>query len=655
MAVITLRDIQRIAEQESSRHMHFYIGVEHLFIAMTKLQNGMTNAVLEYVDIEPRFIRYSIRQEIGTGEDGRYWSGFRQSPRAQLVTDTAQKYAGIHTATEQHVLLAIIDEGDSIPTRILAEHKVDLDQLRLIVDNWSPHMQAEIPPVPIEITAAKLDLDNDERIVLQRMFRAYQKVTVERELGGSYTGARLLVVRPQRNQRNEALVVVKIAERGIILHEQRHYETYVKNTFPPTTAHLLDTPALPENCALGGLKYALVKPAGSPDPINLQVYAEQNTPTEIGYLLREGVYKVYAESLWWERQRFRFGVWREYEHVLPPALEIDFIGTQFDGSGTVIEPMGSWSRQDSINISEIVILRNFAVQKVRYSQASMQVSAGGGTEAVNRASKVEVVNMGKTVRQFRRGEVIEFLVGRVQRRRTDILQEQIALLDPPFKLHRPGFTHPFLGELPNPLQHVSNFLEKHLRGYLSIIHGDLHLGNILVGPGGDAWLIDFALVREGHTLFDWAMLEVSVLCTIVAPRLEAGWQGIWRALYLLHQINNLEYHMNWDETPLADAFRTIAQLREIVADNLTRPDRWHEYHTALMMLALRGVGWTETTTIQTRRLLFGVAAMSIFTTQQSERGELTTHDGTHEMPTDTHHQLPPDLTSDNLPPSSDSY
>lgn len=655
MTVITLRDIQRVAEQESSRHMHFYIGVEHLFIAMTKLQNGMTNAVLEYIDIEPRFIRYSIRQEIGTGEDGRYWSGFRQSPRAKLVTDTAKKYAGIHTATEKHVLLAIIDEGDSIPVRILQEHKVDLDQFRLIVDNWSPHMQTELPPVPIDIQDETLQLSDDEQTVLQRMFRAYQKVTVERELGGSYTGARLLVVRPQRNHRNEALVVVKIAERGTILHEQRHYETYVKNTFPPTTAHLLDTPALPEDCALGGLKYALVKPAGSPDPINLQAYAKQKSPTEIGHLLREGVYKVYAEPLWWERQRFRFGVWREYEHVLPPALELEFIGTQSDASGTVIEPMGSWSRQDTIAVGELILLRNFAVQKVHYGKGMMQVSAGGGAEAVNRASKVEFVNMGKAVRQFRRGEVIELLVGRVKRTRDDILQEQIGLLDPPFKLRRDSFTHPFLGELPNPLHYVSNFLEKHLRGYLSIIHGDLHLGNILVGPGGDAWLIDFALVREGHTLFDWAMLEVSVLCTIVAPRLDDGWQGIWQALYLLHQINNLDYHMNWDESALADGFRTIAQLREIVEDNLTRSDRWHEYHTALMLLALRGLGWTETTSIQTRRLLFGVAALSILTTRQSERGELTTHGGTHEMPTETNRRLPPDLTSDNLPPSSDSY
>ena len=44
---------------------------------------------------------------------------------------------------------------------------------------------------------------------------------------------------------------------------------------------------------------------------------------------------------------------------------------------------------------------------------------------------------------------------------------------------------------------------------MSKIHGDLHLGNILIGPAGDAWLIDFEWTRLGHTLLDWAGLEAA--------------------------------------------------------------------------------------------------------------------------------------------------
>lgn len=42
-----LRDILINARQESIRMQHYYIGVEHLFIGMLALQNGLTGALIE--------------------------------------------------------------------------------------------------------------------------------------------------------------------------------------------------------------------------------------------------------------------------------------------------------------------------------------------------------------------------------------------------------------------------------------------------------------------------------------------------------------------------------------------------------------------------------------------------------------------------------
>lgn len=280
----------------------------------------------------------------------------------------------------------------------------------------------------------------------------------------------------------------------------------------------------------------------------------------------------------------------------------------------------------------------------------MQVAAGGGAEAVNRSSKVEIIGLGKNIRQFRRGEVIDKLVGRVHRRREDILFDQVMLLEPDFDVNVPKLTNiPYLDEVPNPLFHVSEFLERHVRGYMSIIHGDLHLGNILVGPAGDAWLIDFALVREGHSLFDWAVLEISILTITIAQHFEEDWDSVWYTAYLLKQINNFQYHANWENTPLAESIRTISQLREIVQENLTQSDKWHEYYIALMMVALRGLSWDSSASKGVRRLLFAVAALSIQTAIRAEKGQLTTQGGTAEMPTDAHRRMPPDVSSSNDP------
>ncbi|MCI0714082.1 MAG: phosphotransferase [Chloroflexi bacterium] len=641
MAVVTLRDIRRVAEQESVRHFHYYIGVEHLFIAMTKIKHGITNVVLEQVGIEPRFIRYTIRHEIGVNEDGRYWSGFRETPRARRVLETAQKYAGIHSPTEQHLLLAILDEGDSTPIRVLEENDVNIKDLRLIASNWSPKLRPVLPRVPIEIHDEQLELSDEERLVIERMFRQHSRVIIERELSGGFTGARLLVVEPHQVNWSEARVVVKIADRNSILHEQHHYEVYVKDTFPPTHAHLKSNPSLPEESTLGGLKYSLVTPNNRTDPVDLRAYANEVSPRELGNLIFDSIYKVYEKPLWQRHDRFRFGVWREYEHVLPAALEVEFLDLKAADSGEVLEPLGPWSRDELIETGQIVVLRDFVVNKIRYKEGRMQLTAGSAPEAVNRSSKVEVSDVGQLIKQFRRGEVIEVLVAQVRRQRKDMLRDYVLQLDPPFNVDEETIPD-VLGDLPNPLFYVNEFLKRNVRGYLSLIHGDLHLGNILVGPAGDAWMIDFALVREGHALFDWAVLEISVLTTVVAPLIDDGdWEDVWAALALINKINNLQYHMDWDESLLADSLRVVVKIREIVAENLAIAGKWQEYHIALFMLALRGLTWLDTSSVQARRLLFGLASLAVVSTLDFDSGKLSTGN-IGDLPTGTLNQYQDD-------------
>ncbi|MBZ0317612.1 MAG: phosphotransferase [Anaerolineae bacterium] len=631
MATIGLKDILAISEQESAHHHHYYIGVEHLFIALTKLQNGLTNAILEYTGLEPRFVRYSIRQTIGMNENRRFWPGFRETPRTSRVLKMAQKYAGLHTPSERDLLLAILDEADSVAVRVLQEVGADIPKLRQIAANWSTKARADVPDVPID---GYVDLNADERRVLQRMFRTHQRIVVERELAGSYGNTRLLVVQPMRPQRAEARVVVKIDERSAILYEKRHYDSYVKDTLPPTTARVLDNPSLPEDSPLGGLKYTLVQPLGSTNPIDLRAFADHATPEDIGRLIQHSVYQSYAGAWWSQRQRYRFGVWREYEHVLPAALEIAVMRPSTQTSYTEISPLGAWSRSEDIEIGQLVDLRDFTVQKVRPDKGTVQLSAGSGPEAVNRASKVEVIGLGDEVKEFRRGELVPRLTGRVIRRRKEILLEQAQWLEPLFDLTEQNLPAPApLNSLPNPLLHVNNFLERRVSGYLSIIHGDLHLGNILVGPAGDAWLVDFALTREGHTLFDWAVLEVSLLCTVVGPRMPEGWDGVWGTIRLLEAVNSHNADLVPQGDPVAQALSPIITLRKVVEVNLARTQQWREYHVALMLVALRGLSWKNSASLDVRRLLFLTAALSVDYVLKAEKGVFSTQ-GMSELPTD---------------------
>lgn len=71
---------------------------------------------------------------------------------------------------------------------------------------------------------------------------------------------------------------------------------------------------------------------------------------------------------------------------------------------------------------------------------------------------------------------------------------------------------------PDPLLKLPGLLYRSVPASRSVIHGDLNLENVLVGPGGFVWLIDFARTRTGHPLFDFAHLQAEIISHIITPR-----------------------------------------------------------------------------------------------------------------------------------------
>jgi hypothetical protein len=185
-------------------------------------------------------------------------------------------------------------------------------------------------------------------------------------------------------------------------------------------------------------------------------------------------------------------------------------------------------------------------------------------------------------------------------------------LEPGFdlRLARIPSGHDRARELPNPLTALPALLDRQVSGCLSTIHGDLHLGNILVGPRGDAWLIDFAWTREGHTLFDWALLEVSLLVEIVSRLAPPGWDGAWGVIAMLDAINQGDERVLREKHQVGRALAALKTIRDIVAQCLVTPDLWTEYYVALALLALRLMDW-KSEPVDGRRLAFLVSALAL--------------------------------------------
>ncbi len=162
------------AAEEARRLDHNYIGVEHLFMALTRNDRGLTTLLIKKAGLDPRFVRNEIRKEIGTG-DTKVGDVLPMTPRAELVlaltiflSDRDEEGSG--QVEEVHLLVAILQEGESIPVRKLTEMGFDLnlwlqrlvleaDSLKndpLNVDNENGML--EFPDVP----SNEFDFDDDE-------------------------------------------------------------------------------------------------------------------------------------------------------------------------------------------------------------------------------------------------------------------------------------------------------------------------------------------------------------------------------------------------------------------------------------------------------------------------------------------------------------
>jgi ATP-dependent Clp protease ATP-binding subunit ClpC len=117
--------ILALARQESENLQHFYLGVEHIFIALTKVENGLTQAVLNQFNLDPKQVRDAIRSFIGPGDGHRYWNGIKTTPRCETILKLASQEASRQNrelTEEKDLLLSILKEGESIPVRLL--HKI---------------------------------------------------------------------------------------------------------------------------------------------------------------------------------------------------------------------------------------------------------------------------------------------------------------------------------------------------------------------------------------------------------------------------------------------------------------------------------------------------------------------------------------------------
>jgi ATP-dependent Clp protease ATP-binding subunit ClpC len=123
------QQIVTLARQESDTLQHYYLGVEHLALALIRWQGGITHTVLRKFEMLPAEVGAAVRLMAGTGDGHRYWTELRLTPRCDKIFKLANEIRQNPLIEEKDLLLAILQEGDSIPVRMLQKTPISLPAL----------------------------------------------------------------------------------------------------------------------------------------------------------------------------------------------------------------------------------------------------------------------------------------------------------------------------------------------------------------------------------------------------------------------------------------------------------------------------------------------------------------------------------------------
>ena len=124
--------VLKLAQEESHRFNHNYIGTEHLLLGIVREGEGVAAKVLANLGVELKNVRSAIELIIGRGDRAVVGeSGL--TPKAKHVIELAvdeSRRLGHHYIGTEHILLGLVREGEGIAAGVLESLGVSLDKVR---------------------------------------------------------------------------------------------------------------------------------------------------------------------------------------------------------------------------------------------------------------------------------------------------------------------------------------------------------------------------------------------------------------------------------------------------------------------------------------------------------------------------------------------
>ena len=131
------KEVLVIAQEEAEDSGAGYIGTEHLLVALLRIDRGLAAQVLGSLGVDLRQVRLAVDERVAKLEpvsQGRVLPADRMKTVIELAFQEVERMGHPFVATE-HLLLAILIEGQGVGAQVMFEFGLTLDRVRAEVEN----------------------------------------------------------------------------------------------------------------------------------------------------------------------------------------------------------------------------------------------------------------------------------------------------------------------------------------------------------------------------------------------------------------------------------------------------------------------------------------------------------------------------------------
>ena len=443
-----------------------------------------------------------------------------------------------------------------------------------------------------------LILPSQAEAILKIMFNTYQRVVITAEFGGGFSGSRVYLVRPIRDDSQPELqVVIKLAPVELIKQEWQAYHDCIRRQWP-SIAEIKGEPVLPPDSTWGGLRYPMMGGGGTFEIESLYHYFQHTSVDDLRYVLENRLFQITQKTWQFSQPTPEFSMAHSYDHLLPVNLIIKPSTFPLDTPPHLLTP--ETITQLSVTQGDSIIVEGFTVTEIDQENREVTLNVPGSKNGLSTSYRLRLRPV-ETMEQFKINEMIVATQGIVSATRSQLL---LAEAQQAF-----GSNYDLAGEtinirsgptLPNPLLALPRLLSESRDVKVSCIHGDLNLENILVDPATrGVRLIDFADARHDHVLHDLLRLEAGVVTRLLPQALSQARlppktiRMIYRQLYREVASTSTTYgilpaypHPVLNYPTLRKHFAMLVAIRKMARHQLFKPKDWSEYYQGLTIYLL---------------------------------------------------------------------